>query len=192
MNPCFDFTISAWRIPAALFAVGATLFLVQPLGAQGNATGGIEGRVSHPGNASYLENARVVIEGTRFETFTDATGAYRFVDVPAGPVKLRTFFTGFEEQTTTVTVAIGQTVQHDIKLGSIDAGAERARGPIRLSRYVVAEKQQMEGAAIAINEQRFAPNLKTVVAADEFGARRRRRGRAAEIPAGRLDGVSRG
>ena len=28
----------------------------------------------------------------------------------------------------------------------------------------------MEGSAIAINEQRFAPNLKTVVAADEFGA----------------------
>jgi outer membrane receptor for ferrienterochelin and colicin len=28
----------------------------------------------------------------------------------------------------------------------------------------------MEGAAIAINEQRFAANMKTVVAADEFGA----------------------
>src|SRR5687768_7688092 len=150
--------------------VVAPVLAIAPGRAQSVSTGTIEGRVSHSGNASYLENARVVIDATRFETFTDDTGAYRFIDVPAGPVKLRTFFTGYEEQTTTVMVSAGQTVQHAIVLGASEAATDRTGGPITLSRYIVTEKQQMDGAAIAINEQRFAPNLKTVVAADEFGA----------------------
>ena len=161
--------------PAFRFLLRFLLFVVAPLfalqvNAQSVASGTIEGRVSHPGNGSYLENVQVVIDGTRSETFTDATGAYRFTNVPVGTVKLRAFFTGFEEQTTTVSVSGGQTVQHDITLGAAAAASEGARGPITLSRYLVTEKQQMDGAAIAINEQRFAPNLKTVVAADEFGA----------------------
>src|SRR6185503_16123589 len=90
-------------------------------------------------------------------------------NIPAGTVKVRAFFTGLQEQTATVTVTAGQTVQHDFGL----RGAGTAPGDpatIKLDQYVVTEKQQMEGAAIAINEQRFAANFKTVVAVDEFGA----------------------
>src|SRR5439155_19854186 len=45
-----------------------------------------------------------------------------------------------------------------------------ASGPIRLDRFVVNTTKEMDGAAIAINTQRFAPNVMNVVAADEFGA----------------------
>ena len=40
---------------------------------------------------------------------------------------------------------------------------------VKLDEFVVTASTEMEGAAIAIHEQRFAPNQKTVVATDEFG-----------------------
>ena len=61
------------------FAVAASLWS-QP------AAGTIEGRVLNTRNGEYLEKARVTVEGTRFETFTDATGVYRLNNVPAGTV----------------------------------------------------------------------------------------------------------
>ncbi|MFM8532160.1 MAG: TonB-dependent receptor domain-containing protein, partial [Acidimicrobiia bacterium] len=41
---------------------------------------------------------------------------------------------------------------------------------IKLSEFVVITSRQMDAAALAINEQRYSPNIKTVIAADEFGA----------------------
>jgi iron complex outermembrane receptor protein len=136
--------------------------------AQATASGTIEGRIVNPVSGNYLENARVSVEGTGLETFSDATGFYRLVDVPTGTARLRVFFTGLDPVTAPVTVSAGAVVQHDIALQPAELG--RPDGTVRLARYVVSETQQMDGAAIAINEQRFAPNMKTVVAADEFGA----------------------
>ena len=146
---------------------------LHPLRAQSLASGGIEGRVSSLASGAFLENARVTIEGTVQETFSDAAGYFRFTQLAAGPVKVRAFFTGMAAQATLVTVPPGGTVRHDIRLAAyVDtpASGKKGAGPIELAQYVVAESRQMEGAAIAINEQRFAANLKTVVAADEFGA----------------------
>ncbi len=136
-------------------------------------TGGtIEGRVANTASGSFLENARITVEGTGLEVFSDETGFFRLTHVPAGPALVRVFFTGMEPHSTRVNVSAGATVQQDISLTVMqDAGVvDPATGAVRLGRYVVAEAQQMEGAAIAINEQRFATNMKTVVAADEFGA----------------------
>src|SRR4030095_14007916 len=58
----------------------------------------------------------------------------------------------------------------DISLAAYEGPPEKEGGPIRLAKYVVTDSQQMHGAAVAITEQRFAPNFKTVVSADEFGA----------------------
>jgi outer membrane receptor protein involved in Fe transport len=40
---------------------------------------------------------------------------------------------------------------------------------VTLSRFVVATSREMDGAAIAVNEQRFAADMRKVLAADEFG-----------------------
>jgi hypothetical protein len=58
-----------------------------------------------------------------------------------------------------VTLAPGQVVQRDIELGAFQDRPGKDAAPIRLDKFVVSETQQMEGAAIAINEQRFAPEL---------------------------------
>ncbi len=134
------------------------------------ASGSIEGRVFNPRSGTVVENARISIEGGALVTFTDADGIYRLTPVPAGTASLRVFYTGFAPQLETVSVGAGQTVQRDITL---TAGATEARAEdkiIKLDQFVVGESRDMDAAAIAINEQRFAPNVKNVVSTDEFGA----------------------
>jgi len=116
----------------------------------------------------YVENARVTVDGALLEAFTGPDGAYRIANVPAGAVKLKTFYTGLPAQTLEVNVGAGQTVQRDISLSP--ARAERDSATVKMSEFVVAEARDMDAAALAINEQRFAANIKTVVSTDEFGS----------------------
>jgi TonB-dependent receptor len=142
--------------------------LITGLSAQSVGTGVVEGRVFNPASGEFLERARVSIEGTTLEAFTDSGGQYRLGNVPAGSVRLKVFFTGQSSQTAIVTVAAGQSVQQDFNL---TAGDARSSGDVvRLRDFVVATSREMDAAALAINEQRFAPNIVNVVSADEFGA----------------------
>ncbi len=141
--------------------------------AQPAPTGTIEGRVFDAGRGEYLEKARLVIASSAQETFTEAGGQYRFTNVPAGVVEVRVFFTGLVPQTHAVTVTAGQTVQFDVTLAATPLGAARRdtadQDTVKLDRFVVSTSKEMDGAAIAINEQRFARNIMNVIAADEFG-----------------------
>lgn len=155
---------------ARLAVCGASFAFSTAIASGQTSNGTIEGRVLNPATGEYLQNARVSVVGTDIEKQTDALGQYRLVNVPAGTVTVRAFFTGLEPQTTSVTVAAGQTVQHDISLRSFSRPASAGQeGLVHLSEFVVSSSREMDGAAIAINEQRFASNIRNVVAADEFG-----------------------
>jgi TonB-dependent receptor len=140
-----------------------------PLHAQSGATGTIEGRVFDAGRGEYLDKALVTLDGTRNETLTDSTGQFRLSNVPVGAAKVKVFFTGLGTQTASVIVAAGPAAQLDFTFTK--AGREAAAGGdvLKLDQFVVASSKEMEGAAIAINEQRFARNIVNVVSADEFG-----------------------
>ncbi len=141
-------------LPAALFAQ--------------TGTGSIEGRVLNVGNSRYLNNARVSIEGTNHETFTDEFGAYHFDNVPAGEVKVKTSYTGLDTEIATVTVVAGQTLAHNFDLTSKDRyGEEKA---LVLDTFVVASQREYEGDSLSTNEQRYSGNLKVVVSNDSFGS----------------------
>ncbi|MDO8544945.1 MAG: TonB-dependent receptor [Opitutaceae bacterium] len=129
-------------------------------------TGSITGRILNVTNDNYLEKARVTIEGTSLEAFTDSTGEFRLNNVPAGSVQVKAFYTGLAAQTQTVTVTANQATRQDFDLVGFqpDHG-----GVVKLGEVVVSASREMSGAAIAINEQRFASNIMHVVAADEFG-----------------------
>ncbi len=161
--------LTFFRLRAYLAALTA-LLLGAALHAQGPATGTIEGRVFDSGRAEYLERARLTIEGTTLETFTDESGQYRLANVPAGTARLRVFFTGLLPQTVAVTVAAGQVVSQNVTLTATLAPPAPKDGTVQLDKFVVATSKEMDGAAIAINEQRFARSIINVVAADEFGA----------------------
>jgi TonB-dependent receptor len=159
------------RSPASLRRLLACcwLALAPALAAQSPATGSIQGRVFDPARGEYLETARVTIEGTSLEAFTDAGGHYRLVNVPAGSAKVKVFFTGLAARTDVVAVVAGQTTTHDFTLTASGGRAGTTDDVIQLSAFVVGASREMDGAAIAINEQRFARNIVNVVASDEFG-----------------------
>ena len=159
-------TTFARRAPVLHRTFVAVFFLLSAAAAAA-ATGSIQGRVLNPRNASTVENARVSVEGTSLVTFTDADGTFQLTNVPAGTARVRVFFTGLAPELVDIVVRENETVQRDIALG------EKA-GPgnevVQLDAVVVDVSREMDAAAIAINEQRFAPNLKHVVSTDEFGA----------------------
>ncbi len=136
------------------------------------STGTIEGRVFDTRRGQYLEKARITIDGSQRETFTDGAGQYRMADIPAGTVTLKIFYTGRGSLSELVVVASGQTVQHDVTFSSEGGPANLnapAGSPVRLDAFTVATSKEMDGASIAINEQRFAKNVMSVVSTDEFG-----------------------
>ena len=128
-------------------------------------TGAIQGRVSNASTGEHLENARITAVGDKLETFSGPGGEYRLSEVPAGNVQLRVFYTGLPPVTVNVSVAAAGTVQHDFEL----SGGTADTGVVKMSGFVVSTSKEMSGAALAINEQRFAPNTKNVLATDEFG-----------------------
>ena len=135
-------------------------------------TGTIEGRVFNARSDTLVENARLSLDRDAVVAFSDADGNFRLAPVPVGTVTVRVFFTGLAPQTFQVAVAAGQRVQQDITLlpltrDSVNAAADKV---VKLDQFVVGESREIEAAAIAINEQRFAPNVRNVVSTDEFGA----------------------
>jgi iron complex outermembrane recepter protein len=154
----------------ALLAIGLAIAASAPThAANAPAAGTIQGRIANPVSGEFIERARVTIEGTILETFTDTSGFYRLTNVPAGTVQVRAFFTGMVPQIQPATVPAGQIVTLDFNLSTSAGPAIRPGEVVRLSEFLVTSSREMEGAALAINEQRFAPNIKGVVSTDEFG-----------------------
>ena len=164
MSKSISLLVIALRLGGAILALS---FFATSLGAQ-VATGTVEGRVFNPATGEYTENARITVEGTGLEAFTDATGEYRLTNVPAGTARVKAFRTGSAAQVQPVVVTSGAVTRQDF---SFTTGDLRAPGDtVQLAQFVVGATREMDGAAIAINTQRFAPNVMFVVAADEFGS----------------------
>lgn len=163
-HPFRRLLFGATRVLAALafaFALTAHAHAQSP-------TATIEGRVQNAVTGDYLNRARVTVPGTNLVTLTDEGGVFRLSGVPAGAVTLRVFFTGLDEQTLNVTAASGATLQQDIKLTSRSRYGERSE-TVQLDKFVVESTKETNAAAIAVNEQRFSSNQKSVISADQFG-----------------------
>ncbi|MBL9190263.1 MAG: TonB-dependent receptor [Opitutaceae bacterium] len=163
-------------LPSPLRALVAFVFvwIANPVRAQ-SAAGVVEGRVFNAATGSALVNARVVLEGAApaREIITDESGSFRFAGVPAGEARLAVTYLGMTPQGATVSVSAGGVAQRDFEL-ALARGARGSPAPgeaVRLDAFTVVEDRQMSAQAIAMNEQRNAPNIKNVVAIDEFGDR---------------------
>jgi iron complex outermembrane recepter protein len=131
--------------------------------AQAN-TGDVAGRVLNAQTGRYLNNARVTVQGTSLSAFTNDFGEYRLNNVPAGPQELVVFFSGLGDNLIPVNVVPGQVTTQNVTLGgSVDDDT------IVLDAFTVASGRDTDIASIAVNEQRFSPNIKTVIEADAFG-----------------------
>ncbi|MBI4626058.1 MAG: TonB-dependent receptor [Verrucomicrobia bacterium] len=131
------------------------------------ATGSISGRIQNVVSGQYLNNVRVSVKGTDLVAFTDQSGSYRLAGIPGGPVVLEVFYTGLDPQQIPLTVPPGQDVERDVGLTSVARYGDD--GTVKLDSFVVSTSRETDGEAIAINEQRFAANIKNVVAAETLG-----------------------
>lgn len=159
------------RFLAIVFAIAALLppsLRAQP------ATGTIEGRVFNAATGATLGRARITVEGADRETLTESDGTFRLAGVPAGSARVVVSYVGFERQVVTVPVTAGASASRDIELalaGTAPRAAATGAETVRLDAFSVVADREMTAQAIAMNEQRSAANLKSVVAIDEFGDR---------------------
>lgn len=156
------------RLSCAIALTLLSLGGLAPASAQTPATGSVEGRVKNQVSGENLYNARVAVKGTNIMAFTDGSGLYRLNDLPGGPVTLRVFFTGLDEQEVKVDITPRLTVTQDIGLTSkARYGADS--DTVKLDAFTVQSTRETNAGAIAVNEQRVATNIKSVVSTSEFG-----------------------
>ncbi len=136
--------------------------------APAQATGTITGRVQNVVTGNFLNNARVVVKGTDLVAYTDQSGTYRLVGVPGGDVTLEVFYTDLDTQQIALNLVPGATVERNVELTS-QARYGAAGSVVRLDSFRVTSDKETDARAIATNEQRFAPNIKNVMATDELG-----------------------
>ena len=166
------------RLPTlASFALAAALsFAVMPTNraAEGTAAdavssnGAVTGRVKNVATGNYLHNARISIKGTDIIVYTDEFGIYRLVNLPTGRTTLEVFYTDLDPQVIELAVPAGGGVEQNVELTS-KARYGETRNIVQLDHFKVTSDRETDGKATAINEQRFAPNIKNVLSADSFG-----------------------
>lgn len=157
------------RLCAAGVMIGGCWLSSQPSVAQTAATGTVEGRALDAANGAYLGNVVISLEGSMRETVTDEDGNYRFLAVPAGRVSLRASYIGLEAKTALVTVEPGRVSEQSFELSR--SGLQPADGrsdAIKMATYAVVEDRERSAQTLALNQQRQSPNIKNVVAYDEY------------------------
>lgn len=145
----------------------ALVLLTLRLPAQTTSTGEIEGRVLNAASGTYLHNAQVSVAGTNLQTLTNEDGEFRLAPVPVGSANLVVRFTGFNPATATVQVGPGQPLRRNFELSLTDADGGTDAETIKLGAFTV-EGRRLSAEAVAVHEQRTAPNIKNVVALEEF------------------------
>lgn len=157
---------SRWLVSLTVLIAFAGLV---PASAQEAATGTIRGKVQNATNGAYMENVTVQVSGTGREVRTNSFGEYVIANVPAGDVALKVSYVGEPEQTATVTVAGGTTVNRDFTFRESAATKRLDDGTIVLDPFTVSTERYKNARALAIAEERSAINIKNVIAVDQFG-----------------------
>ena len=123
------------------------------------ASGTISGSVSSSKTHNGLQGAVVSIPALSRSQVTDSSGSFLLQNVPPGPVEVVISYTGFEDERRSLTVRGGESTAVDAEM--------RPQLALVMEAFTVATEK--EGQALAITEQRNAPNIKNVTAMDEWG-----------------------
>lgn len=129
-----------------------------PAGSVSAQTGRFSGRVQNVATGAYLEGALVTVESTQHSTLTARDGTFYFPALPSGEYRVTVSYTGLDSQTVSVTIGAGENVPREFGLSS---------KVYAMDAFTVAGER--EGNALAITQQRNAPNVKNVLSSDAFG-----------------------
>lgn len=122
-------------------------------------TGSVAGTVTSKATRNALQGATVTIPSLNRSALTDEAGSFLIPGVPSGAHDLVISYSGFKDTTQKVSVTPGGRASADAALESSDT--------IVMAAFTVESVK--EGQALAITEQRNAPNPKNVIAFDEWG-----------------------
>ena len=119
------------------------------------ADGRLEGRVARE-DGGYLEGALVRLPGLKFEAVTSADGRYAFGAVPAGSYELNVSYIGYPLRSARIDVQDGATARHEFVFAE---GLEE----------IVVYGEQTASTASALNQQRAADGIVSIVSATDIG-----------------------
>jgi len=143
--------------PAWLRALVAAAVLL-PIISFAQSTGAISGTVASSVSGNLIEGAEVAIDVLNLRTSTSRGGLFRLDHVPAGSHTVSISYPGLTTYTATVEVMPGQTANLAATLSS---------DVVQLTEFRVTAMR--EGMAQAMALQRVSVQMKTVLAADQFG-----------------------
>lgn len=121
-------------------------------------SGIVTGYVRDLAGGGVLSSARLAVEAAGVSVETQGDGSFRLV-LPPGRHLLTASYTGMEKTTVAVDVLAGGTVVRNFEMSS---------SVVRMDEFFV--RTVREDDALALQQQRHAANLKTVVATNAFGA----------------------
>ena len=119
-------------------------------------TGTVTGKVTDARTGANLKGAKITIEETGQWTSTNDLGEFRFVNVPTGSATLTVSYLGYAGQSTSVAV-YGEGTSQNFAL----------RGGSEIEEIVVFG--QRSARALALNQERVAQNVSSVLSADQLG-----------------------
>ena len=137
-------TIGAWGVALVALACLAP-------GLSGQDAGSIAGRVTEEGSLRPLSSAQVFIEGTGIGTFSNASGDFVLLNVPAGEQTVTVRLVGYREASEAVTVTAGSTATLDFAL-NVTA--------VQMDEIVVT------GTGVATEKRRLGHTIATLDAAE--------------------------
>lgn len=145
-----------WR-PFAYFLIiimfaGAGTVLAQ-------TSGTITGRISDANSEKSLEGATVEIVELQRSTTTDPDGSYLLRGIPSGEYTVRVVYYGLEPLENKVTIADNETTTQAFAMQGLADMDE-----------IVVRGTQLAGQSRAINQQRAAKGIKTIINEELFGS----------------------
>ncbi|TZF86495.1 TonB-dependent receptor (plasmid) [Pedobacter sp. BS3] len=120
--------------------------------------GVITGKVTDSQTGESLPGASVTVEGLQSGAATDLNGTYILRNVPAGHVKIRVAYMGFEPK----------TLEADVQSNGTAVVNFAIKASVKLLKEVTVGGT-LEGQQRALNQQRSADNIKNVISADLIG-----------------------
>lgn len=119
---------------------------------------GLIGQLTNSTNDRVFAGAKISITELNKTTFSGRDGTFRFVNLPAGEYTLVVNYLGAKEVTRKVTLTAGENITPLITLEAPNEALEE-----------VMVRGQRSGQANALNQQRMADNIKSIVSADAIG-----------------------
>ncbi|TYK64804.1 TonB-dependent receptor [Colwellia echini] len=121
----------------------------------------IEGRVTDVNNKVYFQGADVEIKELNLKTVSQRDGSFRFSDLPEGDYTLVIKYIGSPNVEQKISVIDGQVFSQNFIIGSVKANEREIDNVIVYG--------QRAGQASALNRQKNANNLVSVISSDGIG-----------------------